>query len=161
MSAPRTDQKWSARWAYVVCQSLHYTNQYFVLCGALKYFKWSALQKSLGTSDLNKQAKAEEGLRLIAFNIFSISRSKKNFIHFIFSFGVWRPLKRPYKTQYHFRYNPRRTFSSQDLCLFAKQAKPVMKLRRSKDRFIQGWFWFSFPRKELGQIRNVLEPNQC
>ncbi len=29
-----------------------YTNQYFVLRGALKYLKWSAQQKSLGTAGL-------------------------------------------------------------------------------------------------------------
>jgi hypothetical protein len=38
-----TDHLWSAN---------PYTNKYFVLCGALKYFEWSANQKSLGTTDL-------------------------------------------------------------------------------------------------------------
>ena len=37
---PRNLLKWSAN---------PYKNQYFVLCGALKYFKWFAYQKSLGT----------------------------------------------------------------------------------------------------------------
>jgi hypothetical protein len=39
---PRDELKWPAN---------PYTNQYFVLRGALEYFKWSALQKSLGTTD--------------------------------------------------------------------------------------------------------------
>jgi hypothetical protein len=37
------DHKWSAN---------PYTNQYFVLRGAVKYCKWSANQKSLGTTAL-------------------------------------------------------------------------------------------------------------
>jgi len=33
-----------------VCSANPYTNQYFVLRGALKYFKWSAHRISLGTT---------------------------------------------------------------------------------------------------------------
>ncbi len=40
---PRYELKWSA---------IPHKNQYFVLRGALKYFKWSAFQKSLGTTAL-------------------------------------------------------------------------------------------------------------
>jgi hypothetical protein len=42
-----TDHQWSAR-----LTANTYENQYFILCGALKYFEWSANQKSLGTTYL-------------------------------------------------------------------------------------------------------------
>ncbi len=55
------DHKWSAN---------PYRNQYFVLRGALKYFNWSANQKSLGTTGLGtlQKAKAELGHLIRAFN---------------------------------------------------------------------------------------------
>jgi hypothetical protein len=38
--------------------AIPHKNQYFVLRGALKYFKWSAFQKSLGTTDIGASRKA-------------------------------------------------------------------------------------------------------
>jgi hypothetical protein len=59
-SGPRDLLKWSAN---------PHANQYFVLRGALKYFKWSANQKSLGTTGIDCGSRAKNNTSNLQWKI--------------------------------------------------------------------------------------------
>ncbi len=89
-SGSRDYLKWSAN-----PYTNTYTNKYFVIRRALKYFKWSAQQKSLGTPGLSNREQQQKNLSptfVSKVEDVHFLRRQKWFLKYIFSLSLGKSL---------------------------------------------------------------------